>query len=251
MWVFAAATTRAVRQERPVWALRVGTWLSAAVAASLNYLHGAQAGPRVGAVMAIVSVGGLVVHQLVTAGPRRKRPGRFERQAARRAVAMRRAVLATAVGEVDQDGAVRLVFTPGRITLQRAGITRRWRVVPAPAPVVPTSTTTSAVVSVDSWVDEIDAQAALWAREPQGPARTHDTGTTHTLGGEPVGSVGPELAAWINQARAHITAGNLSARPSKREVARVMRVRAATAGRIARALKDHPDDPGAGHLART
>jgi hypothetical protein len=250
MWVFAAATTRAVREQRPTSGLRLGTWTSAGVAAALNYLHGAQVSPRTGVVMAIVSIGGLVVHQLVTAGPRRVRLARPERQAARRAAVMRRALLARAVGEVDAEGAVRLVVTPGRITLRRAGITRRWQAVPAAAATVPGPAPTTTSTTLTRWVDTVENQIAVWAREPGGPARTRPAGTTGGTQGEPDGAVGPDLADWITRARTEITAGRLSTQPSKREVARVLHVRAATAGRIARALKGGPDDPDAGHLAR-
>lgn len=257
MWVFAAATTRAVRESRPALGLRAGLWLAAGVAATLNYLDGAQTSVRDGVVMAIVSVGGLIVHQLVTAAPRARRPDRFTHQATHRAAVMRRAVLATTVGEVDAQGQVRLVVTPGRITLRRQGVTRRWVAVPAPAAVVPDPVDQPPGGGVAAWVEDIDAQVAVWAREPAepaGPAPTRPTGTSTDPSGHPDPAVGPELAGWLARARAEITAGRLPARPSKRDVARVLHVRATTAARIARVLKadpdDNPGDPGAGHLAR-
>jgi hypothetical protein len=87
MWAFAAATTITRRRhpDRPVWHLRAGTAGFAAVGAALNFAHGMTAaaglrGPMTGAVYAVISVAGVTVHQLVTAGPRRTRA---ERDAAR------------------------------------------------------------------------------------------------------------------------------------------------------------------------
>jgi hypothetical protein len=86
MWAFAAATTLTRRHhpDRPVWHLRAGTAGFAAVGAALNFAHGMTTaglrGPVTGAVYAVISVAGVTVHQLVTAGPRRTRA---ERAAAR------------------------------------------------------------------------------------------------------------------------------------------------------------------------
>jgi hypothetical protein len=144
MWAFAAATTvrerdnrrRAERGEppRPVWHLRAGTALFAAVGAALNFAHGITAargprGPVTGTVYAVVSVAGVSVHQIVTAGPRR--PGaeqdaaRLARIAARRERAARRAAVRAAVIHIDQDGAARLACQPGPAVLtRRRGRTR-------------------------------------------------------------------------------------------------------------------------------
>lgn len=92
MWAFAAATTITRRRHpgRPVWHLRAGTAGFAAVGAALNFAHGmtAVAGPRgpvTGAVYAVISVAGVTVHQLVTAGPRRSRAERHAARLARAA----------------------------------------------------------------------------------------------------------------------------------------------------------------------
>jgi hypothetical protein len=85
MWAFAAAVTITLRRDpaAQVWHLRAGTAVFAAVGAALNFLHGLTmatplfpslpSGPLTGAVMAIVSVAGVIAHQLITAGPGRKR----------------------------------------------------------------------------------------------------------------------------------------------------------------------------------
>lgn len=245
MWVFAIALARAVRDERSTWALRLGTWLSAGTAGLLNYLHGARHDVTTGVVMAVVSVGGLVVHQLVTAGPRRRAP-EMQRRAQRKVAAMRKAVTRHAIGEVAEDGSVRLVYQPGLVRLRRAGLTRQWRVVPVPEPaaqvgaeVVPDSNT-----ATDSRLaEEIETWLAQRAREPQGTAQTpHDT-----AGGTPSRGLVPDVTELIARVRAAIENGDLPRRPSRRRIERFLRVRSATASHIARALKTDPDD-GAGHL---
>jgi hypothetical protein len=82
MWAFAAAVTITVRRYpgRPVWHLRAGIAAFAVFGAALNYVHGSSMtpvpgqphGPVTGAVMAVISVAGVIAHQLVTAGPRGK-----------------------------------------------------------------------------------------------------------------------------------------------------------------------------------
>ncbi|MFI5614550.1 hypothetical protein [Amycolatopsis sp. NPDC051903] len=71
MWAFAAAVTMGVRRGDPTHWLKAGVWVFAAVAAALNFLHGYSTGHHwdTGVVMAVVSIGGVVVHQLITARP--------------------------------------------------------------------------------------------------------------------------------------------------------------------------------------
>ena len=96
MWAFAGATTITQRRhpERPVWHLRVGTAVFAGVRcrAELHSRPDRGAGSvraRVRRVMALVSVAGVVAHQLITAGPRRTRADRASARAARAARAPR------------------------------------------------------------------------------------------------------------------------------------------------------------------
>jgi hypothetical protein len=141
MWAFAAATTLTRRRhpDRPVWHLRTGTVVFAAVGAALNFAHGMTAvsgphGPVTGVVYAVVSVAGVTVHQFVTAGPRRsaadRAAARIGRAAARRQRAARRAALRHAVADVDEHGNARLVYQPGPAVLVR----RRGRTRLDPAP---------------------------------------------------------------------------------------------------------------------
>lgn len=135
MWAFAGATTvrlnRTARDgtERPVWHLRVGTAVFALEGAILNFLHGLSpalgqmAGPVTGTVMALVSVAGVVAHQLITAGPRRSRAeraaARAGRAAGRRERAVSRRALRHAPAVLDAAGNARLIIKPGVVTLTR------------------------------------------------------------------------------------------------------------------------------------
>lgn len=88
MWAFAFATHAARKSEtpRPTGWLQVGIWFFAAVAGVLNLIHGLtmpEGGVGDGVVMALVSVGGVVAHQLITAAPMRTRRSAAERRAAR------------------------------------------------------------------------------------------------------------------------------------------------------------------------
>lgn len=124
MWAFAAAVTITRRRhpDKPLWHLRLGTWIFAAAAAAMNFAHGMAARPAlhgaaVGAVMAMVSVAGVTAHQLITAGPRRSRAerdqARIARAVARREMTARRAAVRQAVAQLDGSGHVRLVYAPG------------------------------------------------------------------------------------------------------------------------------------------
>jgi hypothetical protein len=99
MWSFAAAVTITLRRhpERPVWHLRTGIGIFAVFGAALNFLHGLAvpsglfpglpAGILTGAVMALISVSGVIAHQLITAGPQKPRKGDEDAEAAPETVA--------------------------------------------------------------------------------------------------------------------------------------------------------------------
>lgn len=120
MWAFAAAVTitRHRRPAAPVWHLRAGTVVFAAFGAALNFAHGlALGGPVTGAVMALVSIAGVTAHQLTTAGPRRTRRTRAERDAdriarlaARRLHKARKEAVQAATVEVGPDGTGHLTY---------------------------------------------------------------------------------------------------------------------------------------------
>ncbi|RSM34655.1 hypothetical protein DMA12_47435 [Amycolatopsis balhimycina DSM 5908] len=123
MWAFAFAVevTRHRHPERPVWALQLGVWVFAGVGFALNVLHGWHRGADAAVVMGIVSVAGVIAHQLAVASPPRsaaeRAAARIERKTLRKVARVRRAAVRTAVAELAADGTARLVFTPGRYTL--------------------------------------------------------------------------------------------------------------------------------------
>jgi hypothetical protein len=123
MWAFALAVevSRHRHPDRPVWALQLGTWVFAGVGFTLNVLHGWHRGWDAALVMGIVSVAGVIAHQLAVASPPRspaeRAAARIERKALRKVAKVRAAAVRTAVAEIDAAGTARLVFTPGRYTL--------------------------------------------------------------------------------------------------------------------------------------
>ncbi|QYN23153.1 hypothetical protein [Amycolatopsis sp. DSM 110486] len=125
--------------DRPVWALQLGLWVFAGYGFTISVLRGVGApggGLDIGVVMGLVSVAGVIAHQMVSAAPRRsgaeraaRRTARAEQKAGRaaertrraateRVETARRAAIKSAVAEVDQDGTARLVFAPGRYALR-------------------------------------------------------------------------------------------------------------------------------------
>jgi hypothetical protein len=188
MWAFAFAAhlvrhrTAADGQDRPVWALQVGVWSFATVAAGLNLLHGAQSTVTAGVVMAVASVAGVMAHQLVTAAPRRGRVERdtekVERQAATKVTRTRRAAVRAAVAEIGQDGTARLLFTPGHYRLTRSRFTpwRSARLAPAAVSGLPVTP------ALDEQWDEMDrALADMFATVDPHPGTTERG--TRTAGG--------------------------------------------------------------------
>jgi hypothetical protein len=129
MWAFAFALQMRRRQgaTEGAWALQLGVWTFAAIAAALNFAHGQTVGTATGLVMAVVSVAGVVAHQLVTAGGRRTCA---ERAAARKVAAATRAAIRAAAVEIDGFGSANLV-DPGLYTLSRHPLTRRPRIAEA------------------------------------------------------------------------------------------------------------------------
>lgn len=121
MWAFALAvqSRRRTHPGAPLWALQAGVWAFAAVAAGLNVAHGLDNGLSTGLVMGVVSVAGVIAHQLVTAGARPARRARPVRAAERKLRAARRAALRAAVAEIDTDGDARLVHAPGVYRVRR------------------------------------------------------------------------------------------------------------------------------------
>lgn len=133
MWVFAFRLHAVRASGGPTGWLQVGLWASTAVAGCLNFLHGnAIGGWLAGTTMAVVSVGGVLVHQLISAAPMRtrrspaqRRDARTDRIAARRITRMQRVAVRHAVGELAADGTVQLLHRPGLVRLRRDRLGRR------------------------------------------------------------------------------------------------------------------------------
>ena len=182
MWAFAIATTWTVRRypDRPAWHLRTGTWVFAAIAASLNFSHGLNLSPRAGVVMALVSVAGVLAHQFITAGPRRSRAdrhqARIDRAVARRELAVRRAAVRDADAVLDEDGRAHLIYQPGVVTLTRRH-GRRQITTPPPVRIGPEPRT-----------------------DEETPGRTDRTGPDPGTGGSAGGAADPGAAASAGRA---------------------------------------------------
>ena len=194
MWAFAVAVqyTRRRHADRPVWALQLGVWSFATVAAVLNALHGLARGVDAGAVMAVASVAGVMAHQLVTAAPRRSRAerdaARVARREARKVAAVRGAAVRTAVAEIGQDGTARLVFAPGRYRLGS-----RWGRRRLTAATVPGLTVTPVL---DSAWEDLDRELADLLADPdprpdRGPDST--SGSIDTLDRDAGSTVRPPI----------------------------------------------------------
>ncbi|WP_340686086.1 hypothetical protein LCL61_06965 [Amycolatopsis coloradensis] len=126
MWAFAVAVQVARRTPgRPVWSLQVGIWVFAGYGFALNLLDGLRHGWSSGLLMGLVSIAGVIAHQLAVASPRRtaveKAAAKLERQALAKTMKIRAAAIRHAVGEIDHTGTATLVFAPGRYEISRRG----------------------------------------------------------------------------------------------------------------------------------
>lgn len=130
MWAFAAAVTLTRRKDAQrretdpaagpshVWHLQLGIAVFAAFGGVLNFAHGLTAGDHrgavTGAVMAAISVAGVLAHQIIKAVRRRTRAERDDALIAeavrRRVLKARLAAVKDADTELDTDGMVRLRY---------------------------------------------------------------------------------------------------------------------------------------------
>ncbi|MBN9754053.1 MULTISPECIES: hypothetical protein [unclassified Pseudonocardia] len=165
MWAFALAVVAARHQapHRSVVGLQAGVVVFALVAAGMNLAHGLHQGPTAALVMAVVSIAGVLAHQLTLAGtPRSRTERRAQRQAARleRLVEVktdraRRLAVADATAVIGPDGTAELAYRPGTYRIARRAL----------APTGPmTATATAAAEGQDSDGDgdwDADWDAAL------------------------------------------------------------------------------------------
>lgn len=254
MWVFAFAVPMAARAGRSTGWLHVGTWTFAAVAGVLNFVHGVdQPGGSIGhgIVMALVSIGGVVVHQLVHANPMRTRRTRTERAARRierdaqqRLHRVRRAAVRQAVAELAADGTAALVYRPGTFIL-RGGLGRP-RLVPATVPGLPVDGLGAELA--DGLADEITAYlTALPAPAAEvGGNGGNGTGSAQTPEIEIPAEIADKFPAYVARVRAAIDTGRLPAHPSQADVRKFLRIRGTNAVAVWRAVTNQhgPDDDG-------
>jgi hypothetical protein len=258
MWVFAFAVALAARAERPTVWLQVGVWVSAAMAAAMNYAHGAEKSVAYGLVMALVSVGGVVVHQLVAARPPRPRRTRAERDAAkvadlarRRLLAVRLAAVADAAAQLDHEGTATLVHRPRTVALSR----RPWRGPRLVDTTVPGLPVTALPELSDAGAGLAEEIGEYLATLPSGaaPARAAgeggDTpGNAETPSGDPLAGLPAETAVKVRgmaeRVRAAMATGRLDPAPSQNAVRKFLRCRAEIARHVHRAITHGPDDTG-------
>jgi hypothetical protein len=125
MWAFAVAVQIVRKQDRTrsVWGLKVGVWVFGALAFVTNAVHGVTRGPDAVLIMGVVSVAGVIAHQLAIADPPRSRAQRAADKLAAAQVAKTnaaaRAALKMATAQIDADGNARLTFAPGTYQVTR------------------------------------------------------------------------------------------------------------------------------------
>lgn len=119
MWAcaFAVHHRRRTAPGTSVFWLQVGVALATALAAALNAMKGITVGWDASVVMGVVSIAGVLLHQMTVAGePRTRRErdaGRIERRIDRKVRKARQAAIADAAVEIDAEGKATLVFEPG------------------------------------------------------------------------------------------------------------------------------------------
>ncbi|CAI7975633.1 conserved membrane hypothetical protein [Frankia sp. Hr75.2] len=182
VWAFAMAvlTSRRRHPERPTAMLTAGVVLFGAVAFGLNFAHGAQRSMVTGLVMAVVSVAGVVAHQLAVAAPPRSRAeraqARIERAAHRRIVRARRIAARHAVVDLAADGTARLVYTPGLYTPHRRKLTPAAAATTAPAQAAPAEPVPAGASSTPDLPEQAPASHPTPA-VPKAPRVRVDKGT--------------------------------------------------------------------------
>ncbi|MEV5720639.1 hypothetical protein AB0L41_42810 [Amycolatopsis mediterranei] len=143
MWAFAVSVQIMRRKDRTrsVWGLKVGVWVFGALAFGTNAVHGLARGWDAMVIMGVVSVAGVIAHQLAIADPPRSRAQRAADKLAAAQVAKTnaaaRAALKMATAQIDADGNARLTFAPGTYEVKRGRLTRGRLIPVAPDPDVP------------------------------------------------------------------------------------------------------------------
>ncbi|MFE5506673.1 hypothetical protein ACFQ73_29200 [Amycolatopsis japonica] len=125
MWAFAIAVlvSRVKAPDRPVWGFQAGVWVFGTLAFLTNAVHGWSRGFDAALIMGVVSVAGVVAHQLAIATPPRSKAQRAaDKLAAARVAkthAAARAALKAAAAQIDAEGNARLTYAPGTFEVHR------------------------------------------------------------------------------------------------------------------------------------
>jgi hypothetical protein len=260
LW-FALEIPRAQRQDRPTGWLRVGLVVFGVVAAGLNAVHGfsmADGGWDRAVVMAVVSVGGVAVHQLITAGPRVRRTGaerraqrmadRVAREVARREHRAQLAAVRAAVAEIDENGRARLVYEPGRVAPTQTRPPRGLSPAAAPSTVQDTERSTLAIQpsvhpSVQCQVlsdPDTAVQSAPVAGSPEGsePLTAPRAVRVQSVTVEPSSAPAKDRARAAARSH-HRRTGSL---PTVTELVKLSQVSRGTAGTALQELREAPAD---------
>lgn len=260
---FAVRITKARKTKQPVGRLMVGLVLSGIATAAMQAIHGLSTGSwERAAVMALVSVAGVIAHQLITADTRVKlspadRIGaEIAREIARREHTMRLAAVRQAAATLDEVGNVALTFRPGQVTLTRTRPWRRALLVEA-VPVQPVPQAQLRVTAVtDSFEAEFDAlvvgrtpftldlqelpsprrdEAVTGVTGPGQAADAPETGGGVALRERPAGN---DLAGWIREAQRYIAEGVLSIEDNQRTFRKILGCQTKMAGRVQQELRE-------------
>lgn len=126
MWAFAVAVlaARSKDKTRPVWGYQAGVWVFGTLAFVTNAVHGLARGFDAGLIMGVVSVAGVIAHQLAIATPPRpaaqRAADKLAAAAAAKTNAAARAALKSATAQVDAAGNARLTYAPGTYEIRRS-----------------------------------------------------------------------------------------------------------------------------------
>ena len=180
MWAFAIAVlyARSKDKARPVWGYQAGVWVFGTLAFVTNAAHGAARGFDAGLIMGVVSVAGVIAHQLAIATPPRSRAQRAANKLAAARVAKThaaaRAALKRAAAQIDAEGNARLTYAPGTYEV------RRRRLVPV-----------TADPDIPGPPDSLDAEIAALL-DPARPAPRNDSDHGAGTGGAGGVAIAPD-----------------------------------------------------------
>jgi hypothetical protein len=265
LFVALSIRYRQARTHGPAPWLLLGLVLAGVTTAGMQVVHGLAGDEGAwwrAAIMATVSVSGVIAHQLVHAAPRRtpeqRAEARVTRIAARRVARMREAAVRQAVAELADDGTVTLVHQPGLVTL------RGNKLVEA----IPTSNTSATGDAGGEW-DEVDLayQELLRGDLPlsedlierldtavtgvTAPGQTPDD--TQTAGGVDTSDrpAGNDVDAWVALAETRIAQGQLRLTDPQRTYREVLGCQMRMAGRVQRRLRTRAGLPNTGNAGNT